>query len=115
MIVGAKGNEGLGATIMFGLGGVFVETLKDVQFRLAPLSKEDAQQMIHGIKGYPILEGARGEKPVDINKLAEILLRLSQLTSDFPEIDEMDLNPVVALEKGKGAIVVDARLKIIRT
>ena len=115
VIVGAKGNEGLGATIMFGLGGVFVETLKDVQFRLAPLSKEDAQQMIHGIKGYPILEGARGEKPADINKLAEILLRLSQLTSDFPEIDEMDLNPVVALEKGKGAIVVDARLKIIRT
>lgn len=112
VIIGAKGNEGLQPTIMFGLGGVFVETLKDVQFRLAPLSEEDATEMICSIKGYPVLEGTRGEKAVDIEKLTEILMRFSQLTSDFPEIGEMDLNPVFAFEKGKGAVVADARLKI---
>ncbi len=114
VIIGAKGNEGLQPSIMFGLGGVFVETLKDVQFRLAPLSQEEALEMIQTIKGYPILAGARGEKPVDITKLIEILMRFSQLTSDFPEIDEMDLNPVFAFQKGKGAAVIDARLKIVK-
>jgi acetyltransferase len=97
---------------MFGLGGVFVEILKDVQFRLAPLSEGDALDMIRSIKGYPVLEGVRGEKAVDIDGLAEILKRLSQLGSDFPEIDELDLNPVFAFEKGKGAAVVDARIKV---
>ncbi len=111
VIMGAKANEGLGPTLMFGLGGVFVETLKDVQFRLAPLSQLDASDMIRSIKGYPILEGARGAKPADIDKLTEILVRVSQLTSDFPEIDEMDLNPIFTFEEGKGAEVVDARLK----
>jgi acyl-CoA synthetase (NDP forming) len=96
---------------MFGLGGVFVETLKDVQFRLAPLSRQDAKDMINSIKGYPILKGERGEKPADIDKLSEVLIRLGQLSSDFPEIDEMDLNPVFAFEEGKGVAVVDARLK----
>jgi acyl-CoA synthetase (NDP forming) len=115
VIMGAKRNEGIQPTIMFGLGGIFVETLKDVQFRLAPLSNEDASEMIQSIKGYPILKGARGEKAVDVDKLTEILIRLSQLVSDFPEIDEMDLNPVFAFEKGKGALVVDARLKIIKS
>lgn len=112
VIIGAKANEGLEPTLMFGLGGVFVEILKDVQFRLAPLSQEDAFEMIRSIKGYPILGGARGEKAVDIDKLAEILIRFSQLASDFPEMGEVDLNPVFVLEKGKGAVVVDARLKI---
>jgi acetyltransferase len=114
VIMGAKANEGLEPTLMFGLGGVFVEILKDVQFRLAPLSQDDALEMIQSIKGYPILEGARGEKAVDVDKLVEILIRLSQLASDFPEINEMDLNPVFALERGKGAVVVDARLRIVR-
>ena len=114
VIMGANANEGLKPTLMFGLGGVFVEILKDVQFRLAPLSQEDALEMIQSIKGYPILEGARGEKAVDVDKLVEILIRLSQLASDFPEINEMDLNPVFALERGKGAVVVDARLRIVR-
>ncbi|MCK4644853.1 MAG: acetate--CoA ligase family protein [Candidatus Aminicenantes bacterium] len=114
VIMGVKGNEGMEPTIMFGLGGVFVEVLKDVQFRLAPLSREEALEMIRSIKGFPILEGARGEKAVDVNKLAEILIRFSQLASDFPELDEIDLNPVFAFEKGKGAAVVDARAKIIK-
>ncbi len=113
VIMGVKGNEGLAPTLMFGLGGVFVETLKDVQFKLAPLSEEDALDMIRSIKGYPILEGMRGEEGVDIEKLVEILVRLSQLCSDFPEIDEMDLNPLMAFEKGKGVAVVDARMKVL--
>lgn len=112
VIVGAKANEGLQPMLIFGLGGIFVETLKDVQFRLAPLSEEEAVDMIRSIKGYPTLEGVRGEKAVDIEKLVEILIRLSQLVSDFPEINEMDLNPVFAFEKGKGAVVADARAKI---
>jgi acyl-CoA synthetase (NDP forming) len=113
VIMGVKRNQGLQPTVLFGLGGIFVETLKDVQFRLAPLSQEDALEMIRSIKAYPVLGGVRGEKPADIDKLVDILLRLSQLASDFSGIDEMDLNPVFALEKGKGAVVVDARLKVI--
>jgi acetyltransferase len=111
LILGSKGNPGLTPTVMFGLGGVFVEVLKDVQFRLAPLSKEDASEMILSIKGYPILEGTRGEKPVDIDAVVDILLRLSELGTDFPHLDEMDLNPVLVFPKGKGAAVVDARMK----
>ncbi len=114
VIIGAKSNEGLHPTVMFGLGGVFVEILKDVQFRLAPLSKEEALEMIQSVKGFPLLQGARGEKAVDVDKLVEVLIRLSQLASDFPEISEVDLNPVFALEKDKGAVVVDARLRIVR-
>ncbi len=113
VIMGIKRNENLQPTILFGLGGIFVETLKDVQFRLAPLSQADATDMIQSIKGYPVLAGSRGERPVDIDKLADILQRLSRLASDFPAIDEMDLNPVFAFDRGKGALVVDARLKTV--
>jgi acyl-CoA synthetase (NDP forming) len=113
VIMGIKGNEGVAPMLMFGLGGVFVETMKDVQFRLAPLSEEDAFDMIRSVKGYPILEGVRGEKAADIARLAEILIGLSQMASDFPEIDEMDINPILAFEKGKGAAVVDARIKVL--
>ncbi len=112
VIIGANGNDGVAPTLMFGLGGIFVETIKDVQFRLAPLSQHEALDMIGSIKGFPILRGARGSKPADISKLVEILIRLSQLASDIPELDELDLNPVFVFEEGKGAAVVDARLKI---
>jgi acyl-CoA synthetase (NDP forming) len=112
VIIGSKGNDGVAPMIMFGLGGVFVETLKDVQFRLAPLSRQDAAGMISSIKGYPLLQGVRGESPADIDKLAEVLIRVGQLADDFREIDEMDLNPIFAFEKGKGVAVADARLKI---
>jgi acyl-CoA synthetase (NDP forming) len=114
VIMGAKANEGLQPTIMFGLGGIFVETLKDVVFRLAPLSEDDAWEMARSIKAYPLLEGTRGEKGVDLEKLVEIMIRFSQLVSDFPEIGEIDLNPVFAFEPGKGALVVDARLRVIK-
>lgn len=113
VIMGIKRNEGLAPTLMFGMGGIFVETIKDVQFRLAPLSHGEALEMIRSIKGYPLLMGTRGKKPADIDKLAEMLLRLSQLAMDFPEIDEMDLNPVFVLEKGKGAFVADVRMRVL--
>ena len=112
VILGIKGNTNLAPTLMFGLGGIFVEVLKDVRFRLSPLSERDASDMIRGIKGFPLLEGVRGEKAVDVERLEDILLRLSRLASDFQDIDEMDLNPVFVFEKGRGAVVVDARLKI---
>ena len=113
VIMGIKRNEGLKPNLMFGLGGIFVEILEDVQFRLAPLSQENASEMIRSIKGYPVLSGTRGAKPVDVDSLADILQRLSNLASDFPAIDEMDLNPVLVFEKGKGAAVVDARIKTV--
>ena len=109
VIIGASGQVGIEPLILFGLGGVFVETLKDVQFRLAPLAKTQALDMIRSIKGYPLLEGTRGEKCVDVEALADILIRFSRLVQDFPEIDEFDLNPVLAFENR--AVVVDARLK----
>ncbi len=112
LILGSKGNEGLAPTVMFGLGGVFVEVLKDVEFRLAPLSREDAIAMIQSIKGYPLLEGTRGDKPADTDAVVDILLRLSELGTDFPRLDEIDLNPVFVFPKGKGATVVDARIKL---
>jgi len=110
IIIGAKKQSGIDPMVMFGLGGVFVETLKDVQFRLAPLTKDQAVDMMHSIKGFPILEGTRGEKGVDFDALADILIRFSQLILDFPEIDEFDLNPVMAFENR--VVVVDARLKL---
>ena len=113
VIMGIKRNEGLQPTLMFGLGGIFVEILKDVQFRLAPLSQEDASEMIRSIKGYPVLSGTRGEKPVNVDSLGDILQRLSNLASDFPAIDELDLNPVLVFEKEKGAVVVDVRIKTV--
>jgi len=111
VIVGAKGNDGISPLVMFGLGGIFVETLKDVQFRLSPLSGEEALEMIRAIKGYPILEGVRGDKASDIDSLVDLLIRFSHLVADFPEIDELDLNPVFIHPAGQGATVVDARLK----
>ncbi len=110
VIIGAQGQTGIEPMILFGMGGVFVETLKDVQFRLAPLSRNQAVEMMRSIKGFPILEGTRGEKGVDFDTLVDILIRFSQLVLDFPEIDEFDLNPVLAFENR--AVVVDARLKI---
>jgi len=112
VIMGLAGNEGLAPTVMFGLGGVFVETLQDVQFRLAPLSRGEAREMVRGIKGYPLLEGTRGEEGVDLEALEELLIRLSRLGADFPEITELDLNPVFAYSAGKGVAAVDARLKL---
>ncbi len=110
IILGAKAEEGLGHIIMFGLGGIFVEVLKDVVFNLTPLTDTDAKEMLSTIKGAPLLSGVRGQKGVDLKAIEELLSKLSQLVGDLPEIQEMDLNPVMAFETG--VFAVDARIAI---
>jgi acetate---CoA ligase (ADP-forming) len=110
LIMGAKAEEGLGHAVMFGLGGIFVEIMKDVVFNLTPVSAGEAGQMLASIKGASILEGVRGQKGVNQDLLIEIIQRLSQLLTDLPEIQEMDLNPLVAFEDR--VFVVDARIAI---
>jgi acyl-CoA synthetase (NDP forming) len=110
VILGAKAEPGLGHLIMFGLGGIFVEVLKDVVFNLTPITDAEAREMVDGIKASTLLSGVRGEKPVDKNALSDLIERLSRLTSDFPQIKELDLNPVMAFENG--AVAVDARIAL---
>ena len=110
LIMGAKAEEGLGHAVMFGLGGIFVEIMKDVVFNLTPVSAGEAGQMLASIKGASMLEGVRGQKGVNRDLLIEIIQRLSQLLTDLPEIQEMDLNPLVAFEDQ--VFVVDGRISI---
>ncbi len=107
-IIGMTRDRQFGPVVMFGLGGIFVEVLKDVIFRVAPLTYEDAGEMISRIKGFPLLKGIRGQAPRDIKVLKEILVRISHLAVQHPEIMEMDLNPVIAHDQG--ASIVDARI-----
>ncbi len=107
-IIGMIRDLQFGPVIMFGLGGIFVEVLKDVSFRVAPLAQEDIEEMVEEIKGYKILTGIRGEKPKDIDALKDILAKLSEIAIDNPEIKEIDLNPVIVHEKG--ASIVDSRM-----
>jgi acetyltransferase len=109
-IMGMKLDEKFGPLLLFGLGGIYVEVLKDVVFRLTPMTDMDALRMIRSIRSYPILEGVRGEPPSDVEALAEYLQRLSQLVEDFHEIAEVDINPFLVFERGKGCKVVDARV-----
>lgn len=108
VIIGASRVNDIGHMVMFGLGGIYTEVFKDVRFALAPLSREECLDMVRGIKGYPILEGARGQEGVSMELLIELIMRLGRLVSDFPAISEIDLNPV----KGRGneLYVVDARI-----
>ena len=110
VILGAKAEEGLGHLIMFGMGGIYVEVLKDVIFDITPVSATEARDMISSIKMAPLLEGVRGNKGVDQKALVEIIQRLSQLVTDLDDIKEMDLNPVIAYEDS--VFVVDARISI---
>lgn len=109
-ILGASQDPTFGPIIMFGLGGIYVEVLKDVVFRVAPIDDREAMGMVESIKTIKLLKGVRGEKPSDLRAIADSLQRLSQLVVDFPEIKEFDINPLLALEEGKGARVVDARI-----
>jgi acetyl-CoA synthetase (ADP-forming) len=108
VIVGSTKDPQFGPALMFGLGGVFVEVLKDVTFRIAPISEEEALEMIEGVRAYPLLKGYRVSPPADINAIVEILLATSRLVMEHPEIRELDLNPIVVYEKG--AKTVDARM-----
>jgi len=108
VIIGGLMDPQFGQTLMFGLGGVFVEILKDVTLRIAPITEQDAREMIREIKAYPILKGYRGNPPVDEDAIVGILLRASDLTMENPQINQMDLNPVMVYDKG--ASIVDARM-----
>jgi acetyl-CoA synthetase (ADP-forming) len=108
VIVGAIKDEQFGPTLMFGLGGIFVEVLKDVTFKIAPVDIEEAKEMINGLKAAALLKGHRNTVPVDIDALAQILVNVSKLLMEHPEIKELDLNPVMAYAKGVNT--VDARI-----
>ena len=108
VIVGAIKDPQFGQTVMFGLGGIFVELLKDVNFRVAPVTAEDAKEMITQLKAFPLLNGYRNTQPADIDALVSILCNVSRLIMDNPEIKELDLNPVLAYPKS--AKTVDARI-----
>jgi acetyl-CoA synthetase (ADP-forming) len=108
VIVGAIKDPQFGPALMFGLGGIFVEVLKDVIFRIAPITESDAREMITEVKAYPILKGYRNQPPVDIDAVVNILLNTSRLVMDHQEIKELDLNPIMVYEKG--AKIVDARI-----
>ncbi len=110
VIVGMNCDPQFGPLMMFGLGGIYVEALKDVSFRIAPFSRQEAREMISEIRSYSLLKGVRGEKPSDIEAIVDTLLRLSQLVTDFPEIMEMDINPLFVFEAGRGVVGVDMRL-----
>ena len=112
MIIGSKLEPGMGPVVMLGMGGIYVEILKDVTFRLAPLTDQEANDMISSIKTKKLLDGVRGEKPSDINKLSECIQRLSQLVTDFEEIKELDMNPVLVMEDGEGCKILDVRIGI---
>ena len=109
-ILGASQDPTFGPVIMFGLGGIYVEVLKDVVFRVASIHEQEAINMVESIKTLKLLKGVRGEKPSDLKAIADSLQRLSQLVVDFQEIKEFDINPLLVLEEGKGARVVDARI-----
>jgi len=108
VIVGATKDPQFGPALMFGLGGIFVEILKDVAFRIAPITESDAREMITEVKGYPILKGYRGQPPADTEAIVQILLNTSRLVTEHLEIRELDLNPIMVYEKG--AKTVDARI-----
>jgi len=108
VIIGMSKDAQFGPVLMFGLGGILVEVLKDVSFRIVPLTKRDAGEMIREIKGYPLLEGYRGQEPVDVSNLEELLLKVSDFVEQNPEVKELDLNPIFAYSDG--AVAVDARL-----
>ena len=112
MVCGIATDPQYGPMMMFGLGGVFIEVMKDVTFRIAPLTDVDAEEMIKSVKAYKLLEGARGTKPADMNQIQETLMRLSQLVSDYKFIDELDINPLLISEKTGEGIAVDGRIKV---
>ena len=112
MIIGMHRDLQFGPLLMFGLGGIYVNFLKDVSFGLAPISSPEASNMIRETKAYTLLRGIRGEEPSDIDSIKDVLLRISQMVTDFPEIDEIDINPLLVYGKGKGSLAPDVKITI---
>jgi acetyltransferase len=112
VIIGITKDAQFGHMIMFGLGGIYVEVLKDISFRIAPLSPEDAIEMIREIKTFPLLRGVRGVVEADIPAIKKSLLTFSQMTVDFPQIIEADINPLLVKKRGEGVVAIDARFTV---
>ncbi len=112
VMVGMTRDPLFGPLLAFGLGGIHVEILGDVQFRVTPLTVRDATEMVREIKGYRLLQGYRGHPAVDMNAIEEVLLRISLLVEETPEIAELDLNPIFALPEDHGCRIVDARIRV---
>jgi acetyltransferase len=112
VIIGMNRDPQFGPMLMFGLGGIFVEVLKDVTFNLAPITETEAVQMLKSTRSYAMLEGKRGQRRVDIGAIASGLQRISQLTTDFPQILELDINPFIVGEFGSEPIVADVRMTL---
>lgn len=110
VIVGMRRDPGFGPLMMFGLGGIYVELFKDVAFRVAPLSEKDARGMIEETRAYKLLTGFRGQPRADVDAVVKIILQLSRIALDFPEIEEMEINPLLVLEEGRGAVALDCRM-----
>jgi acetyltransferase len=112
VIIGITRDAQFGHMIMFGLGGIYVEVLKDISFRITPLSKEDAHEMIRETKVFPLLRGVRGEAEADIEAIEKSILLLSRMALDFPQIIEAEINPLLVKKRGEGVVAVDARFII---
>jgi acetyl-CoA synthetase (ADP-forming) len=112
IIVGALRDVNFGPIIMFGLGGIFIEIFKDVAYRVCPISKWEAEKMIKEIKAFPLLDGYRNTPKGDINAIVDIIRTCCEIMQENPEIEEIDLNPIIVFERGKGLSAVDARIII---
>jgi len=110
IIIGGMRDINFGPVLMFGLGGIFVEIFKDVSYRVCPVSKAEAEKMIRNIKSFPLLDGYRGKPKADVNQLIDTIMKCCTLLMENPEIEELDLNPVILFEKDNGLMVVDARI-----
>ncbi len=110
VLLGMNRDPQFGPLLVFGLGGIYVEALKDVTFRVAPIDRRQAREMLSEIRAYSLLKGVRGEPPSDLDAIVDVILRLSQLVTDFPEIVELDINPLMVFEQGKGVLGIDMRL-----
>ena len=110
VIIGMNRDLQFGPLVMFGLGGIYVEVLKDVSFRIAPFSRQEANEMINEIRSINLLRGVRGQARADIEIVVDTLLKVGQMVTDFPEIVELDINPLRVFEEGKGAMAIDMRL-----
>ncbi|MCL4466160.1 MAG: acetate--CoA ligase family protein, partial [Chloroflexi bacterium] len=112
IILGMTRDPQFGPMLMFGLGGIFVEVMKDVTFHLAPITSDEAMQMLMGTRSYRLLEGVRGEAGVNLGAIAEALQRISQLVTDFPAIAELDINPFIVGGLGEDSVAADARIQL---
>jgi acetate---CoA ligase (ADP-forming) len=110
VLVGVQRDPDFGPVVVFGMGGIYVEVLRDVTFRLAPLRRLSAQRMVESIKAFALLRGVRGEPPSDLTALEEAIERVSQLAVEVPEVSELDLNPLLVRPTGNGVVAVDARI-----